>query len=59
MNAARLQIIQCIDCCNGLHAGKKVVRALYDYEPSAVSADDETENDLRFNTGDVMVIIRE
>jgi len=38
-------------------AGKKVVRALYKYEPSACG--DETENDLSFNKGDYMVAIRE
>lgn len=39
-------------------AGKKVVRALYDYQPSVVGANDK-ESDLRFNKGDIMVIIRE
>jgi len=39
--------------------GKKVVRALYNYAPSVVAGGDEAENDLNFNKGDVMIVIKE
>lgn len=35
-----------------------MVRGLYNYEPS-VSVGDEAENDLSFNKGDIMVVIKE
>jgi len=37
--------------------GKKVVRGLYTYEPSVIA--DDTENDLKFNKDDFMVVITE
>jgi len=40
-------------------AGRKVVRGLYNYEPCEVGASDQDDNDLCFNKGDVVVVIRE
>lgn len=48
--------------CGGVDdvtVGKKVVRALYTYEPSLIADDNEAENDLCFNKGDVMIVIKE
>jgi len=40
-------------------AGKKVVRALYKYEPSVITNGTDADHDLPFNKGDHMIIIRE
>lgn len=53
MSAAGVNVQHLID------SGKKVVRALYNYAPSVVAGGDEAENDLNFNKGDVMIVIKE
>ena len=41
--------------------GKKIVRGLYNYEPSTVNCNgtDDTQSDLCFKKGDLMVVLSE